>query len=698
MQRSLIAKVALVSSALCLNSAVPAQTPGSDSAARAPIPRSELPVSGREVHLACSDVSQWHTERGLDSLFFIDSVAAETGSHVTGADVAVRRGDPAVAAVVTRVTELLKARTIAGEEAVKSAKPLCSLQLPQNKDEYLDPAWEPWKLVVPSRKTIHDLAKDYDTNFRDRRGSRDPLVLTQSSLHFQQSDSVLDTGFTNTLYLARIADYLRRNPDVIVSAAGYADSSGTDATNQRVSKLRAEAIAKELVRRGIPASRIATVGYGERFATQRSDAPPALRKADRKVELTFVGPEKPSAAADVPASSARGDLVSAIANGITDFVIEQARFELEAYALRIALDNLCFKSQIVRPYVATTCNMIASRDTAKRSGDAAYMPSLALLRASLIRDLSSIPAALITRACSSGGKLADSTQVQLVVASYVWGVGSSVLRGDDPWVAFTSTPEIPCDPGINLVGNSVRAAKSIARAGLDSASWVQAVRITRPIELAAQSFANSDYASGGQAAIALLPLLPLDAKSNRLVANAVGVATDIAEARDDKAVRNALRRYTNPEGGLGRKHDRSAGPYRSIGAYAGGAVSRELLVNANTAKSGSLVSLHFPVVYERGWPAWNVRALVQVLDLGSVASVRMTNSSETDSPEDIKLSQIIAPGVGIALGLWNSPLAIGALASYNPRSRVEERPTGPKTLDAYRLSAFIGVDVPFFVF
>lgn len=72
-----------------------------------------------------------------------------------------------------------------------------------------------------------------------------------------------------------------------VRIVGHTDSSGTDAYNQRLSVLRAREVARHLVENcGIPASRLETIGMGERFpfneANPRADE-------NRRVEFQALG-------------------------------------------------------------------------------------------------------------------------------------------------------------------------------------------------------------------------------------------------------------------------------------------------------------------------------------------------------------------------------------------------------------------------
>jgi outer membrane protein OmpA-like peptidoglycan-associated protein len=60
--------------------------------------------------------------------------------------------------------------------------------------------------------------------------------------------------------------------DVRVRVSGFADSRGDDAYNQSLSQERAEMVAQELQKAGIPKERLIVEGMGERFASSEANA------------------------------------------------------------------------------------------------------------------------------------------------------------------------------------------------------------------------------------------------------------------------------------------------------------------------------------------------------------------------------------------------------------------------------------------
>lgn len=74
----------------------------------------------------------------------------------------------------------------------------------------------------------------------------------------------------------------------MVIATGHTDSVGTDAYNQALSERRAAAVKEYLVSKGIPASKITTIGKGESqpVATNRTAEG---RQKNRRVDVEFKG-------------------------------------------------------------------------------------------------------------------------------------------------------------------------------------------------------------------------------------------------------------------------------------------------------------------------------------------------------------------------------------------------------------------------
>ena len=62
--------------------------------------------------------------------------------------------------------------------------------------------------------------------------------------------------------IQKVADFMKKYPDVKVTIEGYTDNRGNAAMNKKLSQKRAEAVKEELVKSGVEASRLSAVGYG----------------------------------------------------------------------------------------------------------------------------------------------------------------------------------------------------------------------------------------------------------------------------------------------------------------------------------------------------------------------------------------------------------------------------------------------------
>lgn len=63
--------------------------------------------------------------------------------------------------------------------------------------------------------------------------------------------------------LDKIFDFLNEGTVSLIEISGHTDSEGSDATNEKLSQSRAQAVVDYLVSKGIDASRLKAVGYGE---------------------------------------------------------------------------------------------------------------------------------------------------------------------------------------------------------------------------------------------------------------------------------------------------------------------------------------------------------------------------------------------------------------------------------------------------
>jgi len=87
--------------------------------------------------------------------------------------------------------------------------------------------------------------------------------------------------------LAQNVLVLMANPDMKVEIGGYTDNTGTEASNKKLSEMRAENVKKYLVAKGISASRISVKSYGASSPISDNDSEGG-RALNRRVELRIV--------------------------------------------------------------------------------------------------------------------------------------------------------------------------------------------------------------------------------------------------------------------------------------------------------------------------------------------------------------------------------------------------------------------------
>lgn len=116
-------------------------------------------------------------------------------------------------------------------------------------------------------------------------------AITQKPLavQFPTGSSLLDINAQNMIDTQFIPD-ARRFQNVYIRVEGNTDNTGSDATNDRLSRERAEAVKQFLVSRGISAARIIVQGNGSRNPVNPNadNNAPENRAANRRTEFQFL--------------------------------------------------------------------------------------------------------------------------------------------------------------------------------------------------------------------------------------------------------------------------------------------------------------------------------------------------------------------------------------------------------------------------
>lgn len=114
----------------------------------------------------------------------------------------------------------------------------------------------------------------------------DNLILNMpNNITFAVNQSTLKPDFVEVL--DSVAEVLKEYKSTMIEVAGHTDSTGTDSYNQMLSQSRAQAVSDELVKFGVQAVRIDTVGYGEARPLASNDTETG-RQQNRRVELTLL--------------------------------------------------------------------------------------------------------------------------------------------------------------------------------------------------------------------------------------------------------------------------------------------------------------------------------------------------------------------------------------------------------------------------
>ena len=90
--------------------------------------------------------------------------------------------------------------------------------------------------------------------------------------------------------LDKLAEVLKNNMDTNINIYGHTDSKGTDAYNLSLSERRAAAVKSYLISQGVSATRMMTMGVGEKEPVA-SNTTDAGRAENRRVEFAITANE-----------------------------------------------------------------------------------------------------------------------------------------------------------------------------------------------------------------------------------------------------------------------------------------------------------------------------------------------------------------------------------------------------------------------
>ena len=128
--------------------------------------------------------------------------------------------------------------------------------------------------------------EDLQAQIRDMNGRQTErgIVVTLGDLLFATGQARLQADGSRNL--AKLAEFLKRNPERTAAIEGYTDSVGSESANQTLSDRRANAVLDELVNQGVAGGRLRTEAFGESRPVASNDNASG-RQMNRRVEVIF---------------------------------------------------------------------------------------------------------------------------------------------------------------------------------------------------------------------------------------------------------------------------------------------------------------------------------------------------------------------------------------------------------------------------
>ncbi|MEY3013002.1 MAG: OmpA-like protein [Pseudomonadota bacterium] len=111
-------------------------------------------------------------------------------------------------------------------------------------------------------------------------------IVFKKQINFKTNSAKI-IGAVSFQILDECADALKSRQDVRVQVEGHTDERGPDKKNKKLSQQRAESVVKALIDRGIAASRLLPIGFGEERPLDPAHNKAAWAK-NRRVEFNFL--------------------------------------------------------------------------------------------------------------------------------------------------------------------------------------------------------------------------------------------------------------------------------------------------------------------------------------------------------------------------------------------------------------------------
>lgn len=127
-------------------------------------------------------------------------------------------------------------------------------------------------------KQAKELAQIAET----KRTEQGLVAKLKSDILFDSGKAALKPGAQENL--GKMAAIMKKYPENVLTIKGYTDSTGSAATNEALSRQRADAVRAQLVTAGMPAATISTVGMGPGNPIGDNKTPDG-RSQNRRVEV-----------------------------------------------------------------------------------------------------------------------------------------------------------------------------------------------------------------------------------------------------------------------------------------------------------------------------------------------------------------------------------------------------------------------------
>jgi OmpA-OmpF porin, OOP family len=141
------------------------------------------------------------------------------------------------------------------------------------------------RVALAETEDLNEQLEDELAGLPARQTDRGLVVTLSEDILFDVDRADIKAGGTQEL--ARVAEFLRDNPDRNLVIEGHTDSTASDAYNLALSERRANAVEDFLISQGVDPRRMVSHGYGEQLPVATNDSA-AGRQQNRRVELVIL--------------------------------------------------------------------------------------------------------------------------------------------------------------------------------------------------------------------------------------------------------------------------------------------------------------------------------------------------------------------------------------------------------------------------